>query len=172
MGGKRGVPGKWLPPAARKCVCAPAGYASYYCDCYPGFSGPDCGDGPLCKDANVCENGGTCKHIGDNAIACICPAGFKGKRCEINEYDEVTGCNLEKEGDDCFRQCISPGDSLDVCRCDQSISSSSRGRAKYEMTVRLANASHFELNDNGEHQLNENTVTVLEKQVRWITAAR
>uniref|UniRef100_A0A182NBV6 EGF-like domain-containing protein n=1 Tax=Anopheles dirus TaxID=7168 RepID=A0A182NBV6_9DIPT len=65
--------------------------ASYYCDCYPGFSGPDCGDGPLCKDANVCENGGTCKHIGDNAIACICPTGFKGKRCEINEYDEVTG---------------------------------------------------------------------------------
>uniref|UniRef100_A0A182V3U4 EGF-like domain-containing protein n=1 Tax=Anopheles merus TaxID=30066 RepID=A0A182V3U4_ANOME len=137
---------------------------SYYCDCYPGFSGPDCGDGPLCKDANVCENGGTCKHIGDNAIICICPAGFKGKRCEINEYDEVTGCNLDKEGDDCFRQCISPSDSLDVCRCDQSVSSSSRGRAKYEMTVRLANASHFELNDNGEHQLNENTVTVLEKQ--------
>uniref|UniRef100_A0A182LUZ8 Uncharacterized protein n=1 Tax=Anopheles culicifacies TaxID=139723 RepID=A0A182LUZ8_9DIPT len=76
----------------------------------------------------------------------------------------VHGCNLDKEGDDCFRQCISPGDSLDVCRCDQSISSSSRGRAKYEMTVRLANASHFELNDNGEHQLTENTVTVLEKQ--------
>uniref|UniRef100_A0A182SGZ9 Uncharacterized protein n=1 Tax=Anopheles maculatus TaxID=74869 RepID=A0A182SGZ9_9DIPT len=43
---------------------------------------------------------------------------------------------------------------------------SGRGRAKYEMTVRLANASHFELNDNGEHQLNENTVTVLEKQGR------
>ncbi|XP_052896491.1 uncharacterized protein LOC128303547 [Anopheles moucheti] len=140
-------------------------FSSYYCDCYAGFSGPDCGDGPLCKDANVCENGGTCKHIGDNAIICICPAGYKGKRCEINEYDEVTGCNLDKEGDDCFRQCISPGDSLDVCRCDQSISSSSRGRAKYEMTVRLANVSHFELNDSGEHQLNENTVTVLEKQI-------
>lgn len=38
------------------------------------------------------------------------------------------------------------------------------------MTVRLANASHFELNDNGEHQLNENTVTVLEKQVSCITS--
>uniref|UniRef100_A0A182M4D2 EGF-like domain-containing protein n=1 Tax=Anopheles culicifacies TaxID=139723 RepID=A0A182M4D2_9DIPT len=66
---------------------------SYYCDCYAGFSGPDCGDGPLCKDANVCENGGTCKHIGDNAIICICPAGYKGKRCEINEFDEVTVLN-------------------------------------------------------------------------------
>uniref|UniRef100_A0AAG5DCH6 EGF-like domain-containing protein n=1 Tax=Anopheles atroparvus TaxID=41427 RepID=A0AAG5DCH6_ANOAO len=140
-------------------------FSSYYCDCYPGFSGPDCGDGPLCKDAHVCENGGTCKHVGDNAIACICPTGFKGSRCEISEYDEITGCNLEKEGEDCFRQCISTGDSQDVCRCDQSISSSSRGRAKYEMTVRLANASHFEVNENGEHQLNENTVTVLEKQI-------
>ncbi|KFB49212.1 AGAP009796-PA-like protein [Anopheles sinensis] len=66
-------------------------FRSYYCDCYPGFSGSDCGDGPLCKDANICENGGTCKHVGDNAIACICSAGFKGSRCEISEYDEITG---------------------------------------------------------------------------------
>ncbi|KFB49213.1 receptor-type tyrosine-protein phosphatase C [Anopheles sinensis] len=38
------------------------------------------------------------------------------------------GCNLEKEGEDCFRQCISTADSQDVCRCDQSISSSSKYR--------------------------------------------
>uniref|UniRef100_A0A182UKQ0 Uncharacterized protein n=1 Tax=Anopheles melas TaxID=34690 RepID=A0A182UKQ0_9DIPT len=88
---------------------------------------------------------------------------FKGTKV-ISIRTPSSRCNLDKEGDDCFRQCISPSDSLDVCRCDQSVSSSSRGRAKYEMTVRLANASHFELNDNGEHQLNENTVTVLEKQ--------
>ncbi|XP_050095110.1 uncharacterized protein LOC126577486 [Anopheles aquasalis] len=140
-------------------------FSSYYCDCYPGYSGPDCGDGPLCKDGNVCDNGGTCKHIGDNTVVCLCPPGFKGHRCEISEYDEITGCNLDKDGDGCFRQCIATGDSEDVCRCDQSISSSSRGRAKYELTVQLANASHFELNENGEYQLNENTVTVLEKQI-------
>ncbi|EAT40002.1 AAEL008240-PA [Aedes aegypti] len=64
---------------------------SYYCDCYAGFSGIDCGYGPLCKDSHICENGGTCKHIGDNAVTCICPAGFKGSKCEISEYDEITG---------------------------------------------------------------------------------
>ncbi|XP_058056477.1 uncharacterized protein LOC131207861 [Anopheles bellator] len=142
-------------------------FSSYYCDCYPGYGGPDCGDGPLCKDPNVCENGGTCKHLGDNTIVCLCPPGFKGHRCEVSEYDEITGCNLDKDGEDCFRQCIAAaGDSQDVCRCDQSISSSNRGRAKYELSVRLANASHFELNgENGEYQLNEYTVAVLEKQI-------
>lgn len=36
---------------------------SYYCSCFPGFSGDDCGVGPLCYDGdkNFCENGGVCK---------------------------------------------------------------------------------------------------------------
>lgn len=36
---------------------------SYYCGCFDGFSGDDCGAGPMCKDekSNFCENGGTCK---------------------------------------------------------------------------------------------------------------
>ncbi|XP_055634797.1 uncharacterized protein LOC129774820 isoform X2 [Toxorhynchites rutilus septentrionalis] len=140
-------------------------YSSYYCDCYPGFSGIDCGYGPLCKDSHNCENGGTCKHIGDNAVTCLCPAGFKGNKCEISEYDEITGCNLDN-GEDCFRQCIYTEDGgKDACKCDQSISSSSRGRAKYEVTVRLANSSYFETNENGDRQLNENTISLLEKHI-------
>ncbi|XP_062546548.1 uncharacterized protein LOC134212578 [Armigeres subalbatus] len=141
-------------------------FSSYYCDCYPGFSGIDCGYGPLCRDSHICENGGTCKHIGDNAVTCICPSGFKGNKCEISEYDEITGCNLDNGSEGCFRQCIYDEDGAKgACKCDQSISSSSRGRAKYEVTVRLTNASHFELNENGERQLNENSATLLEKQI-------
>lgn len=36
---------------------------SYYCSCFPGFSGSDCGVGPLCRDGDkdFCENGGICK---------------------------------------------------------------------------------------------------------------
>lgn len=36
---------------------------SYYCSCFPGFSGDDCGVGPLCHDGDkdFCENGGICK---------------------------------------------------------------------------------------------------------------
>lgn len=49
---------------------------------------------------------------------------------------------------------------------------SARGRAKYEITVRLANSSHFELNENGERQLNENSAALLEKQVSLVEAQR
>uniref|UniRef100_A0A8D8PDV1 Sushi, nidogen and EGF-like domain-containing protein 1 n=1 Tax=Culex pipiens TaxID=7175 RepID=A0A8D8PDV1_CULPI len=141
-------------------------YSAYYCDCYAGFSGLDCGNGPLCKDSHICENGGTCKHIGDNAVTCICPAGFRGNKCEISEYDEITGCNLDN-GEDCFRQCIytEDGGRDAACKCDQSISSSSRGRAKYVVMARLANSSYFETNENGERQLTENTITLLEKHI-------
>ncbi|EDS27185.1 conserved hypothetical protein [Culex quinquefasciatus] len=71
---------------------------AYYCDCYAGFSGLDCGNGPLCKDSHICENGGTCKHIGDNAVTCICPAGFRGNKCEISEYDEITAFSEGAKG--------------------------------------------------------------------------
>ncbi|XP_037038030.1 uncharacterized protein LOC119075648 [Bradysia coprophila] len=65
-------------------------FSSYYCGCFDGFSGVDCGSGPLCKDekSNFCENGGTCKQIGDASITCVCPSGFTGSKCEIYDFTE------------------------------------------------------------------------------------
>ncbi|XP_058449238.1 uncharacterized protein LOC131429205 [Malaya genurostris] len=101
----------------------------------------------------------------DTAVSCICPPGFKGNKCEISEYDEITGCHLDN-GEDCFRQCIYTEDGgKDACKCDQSISSSARGRSKYGVTVRMANSSYFETNENGDRQLNENMVNLLEKHI-------
>lgn len=47
-----------------------------------------------------------------------------------------------------------------------------RGRAKYVVTARLANSSYFETNENGERQLTENTITLLEKHVSYFNFYR
>lgn len=31
------------------------------------------------------------RHIGDAATTCICPDGYKGYRCEIPDYDVLSG---------------------------------------------------------------------------------
>ncbi|KAH8274001.1 hypothetical protein KR044_007667, partial [Drosophila immigrans] len=87
---------------------ANADYSSYGCACFAGFSGSDCGHGPLCTDAhtNICQNGGTCKHIGDAAITCHCPTGYKGTKCEIPEINETTqGCIGNASINNCHHAC-------------------------------------------------------------------
>ena len=32
---------------------------------------------------NTCHNGGACQRINDTSFECLCPPGYKGKRCEI-----------------------------------------------------------------------------------------
>ncbi|XP_033170328.1 uncharacterized protein LOC117147518 [Drosophila mauritiana] len=122
-------------------------YSSYGCSCFPGFSGSDCGHGPLCKDlhTNVCQNGGTCKHIGDAAITCHCPKGFKGTRCEIPEINETTqGCTSNSSSIECHQACdfdnfgrsISPpGQSYSTPKGNRNAARS--GKTRYEVTMRL-----------------------------------
>ncbi|KAG8334086.1 hypothetical protein J6590_097833, partial [Homalodisca vitripennis] len=36
-------------------------FRDYWCACFEGFSGPDCGQGPLCQSTSLCKNGATCR---------------------------------------------------------------------------------------------------------------
>ncbi|KAH8334237.1 hypothetical protein KR059_007883 [Drosophila kikkawai] len=127
---------------------ATADYSSYGCACFPGFSGSDCGHGPLCQDlhTNVCQNGGTCKHIGDAAITCHCPKGFKGTRCEIPEINETTqGCTSNTSSIDCHQACdfdsfsrigsMPPGQRYSAVKTNRNLARS--GKTRYEVTMRL-----------------------------------
>ncbi|EDW57812.2 uncharacterized protein Dvir_GJ18297, isoform C [Drosophila virilis] len=147
---------------------ASADYSSYGCACFPGFSGSDCGHGPLCTDAhtNICQNGGTCKHIGDAAITCHCPAGYKGTKCEIPEIIEtIKGCIGNGSASNCQRAC-----EFDNNMASSSSSSSGSGignpgffnvksnrnaarsgKTRYEVTMRLgANLTGYYRNSERE----------------------
>jgi len=98
------------------------------CDCFDGFSGPDCSFRSCpndCSDKGICVNG-----------TCGCKAGWGGvdcseKRC-INHcsgkgecYDGVCVCDAGYTGDDCAQQapcsggCSGHGLCLDdTCECD------------------------------------------------------
>ncbi|CAH0690275.1 unnamed protein product [Spodoptera exigua] len=58
-------------------------YKEFYCSCFDGYSGADCGVGPLCPTtSNMCKNGGTCRQMGPAAVSCICAPGYTGDVCE------------------------------------------------------------------------------------------
>ncbi|KAF9796943.1 hypothetical protein SFRURICE_007486 [Spodoptera frugiperda] len=58
-------------------------YQEFYCSCFDGYSGVDCGVGPLCPTtSNMCKNGGTCRQMGPAAVSCICAPGYTGDLCE------------------------------------------------------------------------------------------
>ncbi|KAH8405195.1 hypothetical protein KR222_008326, partial [Zaprionus bogoriensis] len=149
---------------------ASADFSSYGCACFAGFSGSDCGHGPLCTDAhtNICQNGGTCKHIGDAAITCHCPAGYKGTKCEIPEINETTqGCIGNSSASNCHRACEFDNNSFGSSPGSASgsgFSSSSgyfsakgnrnaarSGKTRYEVTMRLgANLTGYYRNSERE----------------------
>ncbi|KAJ8714132.1 hypothetical protein PYW08_007752 [Mythimna loreyi] len=79
-------------------------YQEFYCSCFEGYSGADCGEGPLCP-RTMCENGGTCRQMGPAAVSCICAPGFTGDLCEAHVAPPECGieeCSeLCKKGTNC-----------------------------------------------------------------------
>ncbi|XP_047033547.1 uncharacterized protein LOC124640017 isoform X2 [Helicoverpa zea] len=57
-------------------------YQEFFCSCFEGYSGADCGVGPRCPSTNLCKNGGTCRQMGPAAVSCICAPGYTGDLCE------------------------------------------------------------------------------------------
>ncbi|KNC30439.1 hypothetical protein FF38_07451 [Lucilia cuprina] len=149
---------------------AKADFSSYYCSCFPGFSGMDCGRGPLCEDphTNICQNGGTCKHIGDAAITCHCPVGYKGTKCEIPDISEITmGCTTNSSALDCHRECdFDNGREGGISLLKTSRTSARSGKTRYEVTIRLgANLTAFYRHIDGEQRAKEQLPSFLEKHV-------
>jgi hypothetical protein len=122
------------------CVFPPpdANVTAPYCQCYPGFLPPDCGD----SDANFTRNRSCCPQgcvygdcIGD---ACYCNPGWGGSRCDQQTcpndcsghgtcYYGTCYCDLGWQGTDCSSQVIScPNDCSfrgvcggdGICQCN------------------------------------------------------
>ncbi|XP_017466475.1 PREDICTED: uncharacterized protein LOC108359232, partial [Rhagoletis zephyria] len=148
---------------------AKADYSSYYCSCFPGFSGTDCGRGPLCEDphTNICQNGGTCKHIGDAAITCHCPSGFKGTKCEIPEINEITmGCTSNSTTSDCHKECDFDRVSEGITLRKASKMTARNGKTRYEVTIRLgANLTAFYRNMDPERRPSDHLPSLLERHL-------
>ncbi|XP_050664160.1 uncharacterized protein LOC126964887 [Leptidea sinapis] len=75
-------------------------YTEFFCSCFEGYSGADCGVGPLCPvSSNMCKNGGTCRQMGPAAVSCICAPGYTGDLCE----SEITApeCGIEECSEGC-----------------------------------------------------------------------
>ncbi|XP_030377183.1 uncharacterized protein LOC115626071 [Scaptodrosophila lebanonensis] len=143
---------------------ASADYSSYGCACFAGFSGSDCGHGPLCQDVqtNVCQNGGTCKHIGDAAITCHCPPGYKGTKCEIPEINETTqGCIGNASANNCHHACDFDNTSNGFSLFKSSRTAARSGKTRYEVAMRLgANLTGYY-----RHAEREQLAGVMERQL-------
>ncbi|KAL0869001.1 hypothetical protein ABMA27_007322 [Loxostege sticticalis] len=74
-------------------------YKEFYCSCFEGYSGADCGVGPLCpRTSNMCKNGGTCRQMGPAAVSCICAPGYTGDLCESQIAEPECGIEECSEG--------------------------------------------------------------------------
>ncbi|XP_073983302.1 uncharacterized protein isoform X3 [Rhodnius prolixus] len=112
-------------------------YSSFWCACFPGFTGPNCKQGPLCRrDMDVCRNGATCRHVGANDIQCDCAPGYVGKYCE--KYYVPSDC---KQQNGCIKQCRYEGTKENHCTCDRHGVAAPKNLSHFECTLRLVNMS-------------------------------
>ncbi|CAG4954425.1 unnamed protein product [Parnassius apollo] len=75
-------------------------YKEFFCSCFEGYTGVDCGVGPLCpRNSIMCKNGGTCRQMGPAAVSCICASGYTGDLCE--SQIAAPECGIEE----CFEGC-------------------------------------------------------------------
>ncbi|KAJ0173542.1 hypothetical protein K1T71_010691 [Dendrolimus kikuchii] len=101
-------------------------FKEFYCSCFEGYSGPDCGVGPLCpKTSNMCKNGGTCRQMGPAAVSCICAPGYTGDLCEAQIA--APECGIEECSDGC-----NEGTSCD-CNPKETDSASARFETRLQV---------------------------------------
>ncbi|XP_072929769.1 uncharacterized protein [Epargyreus clarus] len=118
-------------------------YTEFYCACFEGYSGPDCGVGPLCPSmSNMCKNGGTCRQMGPAAVSCICAPGYTGDLCE--SQIAAPECGIEECSEGCRE-----GTSCDCNPKDNDASS-----ARFETRLQI---------------VDEGTVNISQEIVKQIT---
>ncbi|CAF4868074.1 unnamed protein product [Pieris macdunnoughi] len=101
-------------------------YSDFFCSCFEGYSGLDCGIGPLCpKTPNMCKNGGTCRQVGPAAVSCICASGYTGDLCE----SEISSpeCGVEECSENCKEGKV----------CDCSPRDTDLSSARFETRVQI-----------------------------------
>ncbi|XP_063539300.1 uncharacterized protein LOC134748443 isoform X1 [Cydia strobilella] len=100
-------------------------YREFFCACFEGYSGADCGVGPLCPRTNMCKNGGTCSQMGPAAVSCACTPGFTGDVCESQNSAPV--CGIEE----CSESCKEGRN----CDCDPKDSDSNLARFETKLQI-------------------------------------
>ena len=113
------------PCSANPCLgnqrCVTINSTSYECSaCLPGWTGTDCGvnTNDCAALGSRCQNGATCYDKVDG-IQCICPFGFAGRYCEVNEnecaFDVCVNNSTCEDGNDMFFCRCQPGWIGDFC---------------------------------------------------------
>ncbi|KAL3854931.1 hypothetical protein ACJMK2_014166, partial [Sinanodonta woodiana] len=88
------------------------------CQCLPGYSPSDYCESLTCD--GYCLNGGTCSKSADN-LACACPIGYKGTRCDEADKDCTKPGNMCQNGGTCIHQnTITSG----ICTCPKGFKGS------------------------------------------------
>ncbi|XP_026494310.2 uncharacterized protein LOC113399404 isoform X1 [Vanessa tameamea] len=122
-------------------------YKEFYCACFEGYSGADCGVGPLCpRTSNMCKNGGTCRQMGPAAVSCICAPGYTGDLCE--SQIAAPECGIEECSEGCRK-----GSSCDCNPKDTDVSS-----ARFETRLQIM--------DQGDSNLSEQIVKQITNYLR------
>ncbi|CAH0690274.1 unnamed protein product [Spodoptera exigua] len=119
-------------------------YREFYCSCFDGYSGADCGVGPLCPTtSNMCKNGGTCRQMGPAAVRCICAPGYTGDLCEAQVAPPE--CGIEE----CAKVC------KDGTACDCNPKDTDALSARFETRLQVVGLPNENISDEIAKQLTQ-----------------
>ncbi|XP_045502504.1 uncharacterized protein LOC123699571 [Colias croceus] len=111
-------------------------YSEFFCSCFDGYSGPDCGVGPLCPStSNMCKNKGTCRQMGPAAVSCICAPGYTGDLCESEIA--TPECGIEE----CLEGCKGRNN------CDCSPKDSDSLAARFETSLQIKDMANGKISE-------------------------
>ncbi|XP_024085184.1 uncharacterized protein LOC106671005, partial [Cimex lectularius] len=114
-------------------------FSSFWCSCFPGFSGPNCREGPLClPDTNICQNNASCRQLGANDAVCECLPGYTGLQC--HRRLPPSDCKDEAK---CTKQCRYDVSKENYCSCERYGATVAQDMSHFECTIRLVNISNI-----------------------------